>query len=415
MRTPVHPLPLANLSLAARLRYEFARLPPSPNETIAGEGLIATVFLPDAKQGYYRSTRFDWGSMVGHIVLSIPNGGGNVTLCTSVRPRPHRPLTTDHVIGLASEFGCGVRGALCKVGGQSLASNGVFGYGDAGKGGTFLKLGVGKLVRPAKLRTDGFAYNFTWAYEFAEPPRWRVQRAEDASGVILQQAVKHKRWGWSIRRKISACGSPGRKPALCVDLHLANTGEEGLRTPYASGHAFNMLRGPATGPGFGVAFAVPGSAQMLDHALAHADSSGTNRSRAAARASATGMGTGAVPWATPMARIADLVLRQGVGRSLIAVNRKLSEQEHASANFRVNSTWDGRFAVTLPAAPGWNLVVRHSMWRDEAARRSGWFGFNVRISRRAVAPRPYLLFDLAPGQSVDVSHRYEFEWQPRRR
>ena len=55
---------------------------------------------------------------------------------------------------------------------------------------------------------------------------------------------------------------------------------------------------------------------------------------------------------------------------------------------------------------------RHSIWRDASARRSGWYGFNVRISRRAVAPRPFLLFDLAPGQTVDISHRYEFEWKP---
>ena len=60
----------------------------------------------------------------------------------------------------------------------------------------------------------------------------------------------------------------------------------------------------------------------------------------------------------------------------------------------------------MPAAPGWNLLVRHSMWRDAAAKRSGWYGFNVRISRRAVAPRPFLLFDLKPGEKVDVSHRY---------
>ena len=388
--------PPCNTSAAERqrlLRYEIARLPPSPNHTIAGNGLVATVFLPDAKRGYYRSSRYDWGSMVGHVVLQVPNGRGNVTLCTSVRPRPHRPLATDHVIGLAAEFGCGVRGALCHASGKPLASNGVLGYGDAGRGGTFLKLGVGKLLRPAKLRADGYAYNFSWPYEFAEPPLWDVQRLDGGRAVVLQQSVRYRRWGWAIRRKISACGHAGKRPALCVDMRLTNMGTEGLRTPYASGHAFNMLRGPATGPGFGVTFSTPGSARYHDHGVVY-NANGTKH------------------WATPLAKVAELALRVGVGQSRITVTKRLTELEYASANFGVNASWDGRFAVTLPAAAGWNLVVRHSMWRDEAVRRSGWFGFNLRISRRAVAPRPYSLLDLAPGESASVTHRYEFEWRP---
>ena len=72
----------------------------------------------------------------------------------------------------------------------------------------------------------------------------------------------------------------------------------------------------------------------------------------------------------------------------------------------------GGVRCSLPAAPGWNVLVRHTMWRDAAAKRSGWFGFNLRISRRSVAPRPFLLFDLEPEQSVSVSHRYEFDWRP---
>eukprot|EP00325_Prymnesiales_sp_UTEX-LB-985_P031908 CAMPEP_0174737934 /NCGR_PEP_ID=MMETSP1094-20130205/69082_1 /TAXON_ID=156173 /ORGANISM="Chrysochromulina brevifilum, Strain UTEX LB 985" /LENGTH=72 /DNA_ID=CAMNT_0015941249 /DNA_START=8 /DNA_END=223 /DNA_ORIENTATION=+ len=71
--------------------------------TIHGPGLHATVFLPHARKGYYRSSRYDWGSMIGHLVLQVPNGGGNVTLCTSTQPRPHRPSSTEHVIGFAAE------------------------------------------------------------------------------------------------------------------------------------------------------------------------------------------------------------------------------------------------------------------------------------------------------------------------
>lgn len=120
-----------------------------PNVTIHANGLSFVAYRPDATRGYYRSSRYDWGSMVGRVELAVPNGGGKVTVFTDARPRPHRPLVSDHVLGVAAEFGCGVRGTICRANkGDRLATNGVLGYGDAQKGGVFLKLGVGKLLRP---------------------------------------------------------------------------------------------------------------------------------------------------------------------------------------------------------------------------------------------------------------------------
>ena len=361
-----------------------------PNYTIQGNGLSAVVYKPEATKGYYRSSRYDWGSMVGRIQLEVPNGGGKVTLCVDSRPRPHRPLVTDHAIGLGAEFSCGVRGSLCHDKKHNiLATNGVMGYGDAGKGGTFVKLGVGKLERPLKPKLDGYAYNFTYPYQLAEAPKWHTTPLEDGSGIVLEQSLKHKRWGWIIRRKIYSCAQPGKSPTLCVDLRLTNTGEVAMRTPYASGNAFNLAAGPPTGKRFAVTFAIPNSKKHFDH----------------------GDRLGA--WSVPLKSVASVSLNDRWGMSRIAVNRLLTESEHASVNFEVtNSSWDGRYSVTMPAAPGWNLRVRHTMWRDEAVKKSGWYGFNLRISRRAVAPRPFLLFDLQPGQTVDISHRYEFDWKP---
>jgi hypothetical protein len=248
------------------------------------------------------------------------------------------------------------------------------------------------LCRP-KARADGHTYNFSWTYRFAEPPRWSVERLPDGSGVTFEQRVSHQRWGWAIRRKISVCGGTGgvvhKKPALCIDLKLTNTGEMPIRTPYASGNAFNLAAGPPTGKKFAVTFGVPGSAYHYDH------------------------GKGAHAWAVPLHELADVKLQTGVGVTRIAVNRALGEDEQASVNFNVtNTTWNGQYTVIMPAAPGWNLFAKHSVWRDATTKRSGWYGFNVRISRRAISPRPFLLLDLQPGQTIDLSHKYEFEWKP---
>ena len=370
---------------------------PYPNVSIAGEGIRALVFTPDAQRGYYRSSRYDWGSMIGHIQLQVPNSNRRLTLCTDVQPRPHRPQVTDHVLGLAAEFGCGVRGAICALDKRQqtlLATNGIFGYGDAGKGGAFLKLGVGKLARPDNREMR--QYNFTWPYRLAGSTAWQMAvTPSDAAmsipnGVELTHAASHKRWGWKMRRRVATCGA-GRRPALCVELALTNTGEHALRTPYASGGAFNLAADPATGPRFAVTFSVPGATRRYDHS------------------------TGPLNWSVPLEQIADLRLREHAGQSRIVVKRTLAEHEHASTNFDVtNTTWDGRYAVTLPAAPGWDLVVRHSIWRDATTMRGGWYGFNVRISRRAVSARPYLLLDLKPGETAKLSHQYEFEWRAAR-
>ena len=75
-----------------------------PNYTLHGEGLKAVVYTPDPTKGYYRSSRYDWGSMLGRIELEVPNSKRRVTLCVETRPRPHRPGITDHTIGMGAGF-----------------------------------------------------------------------------------------------------------------------------------------------------------------------------------------------------------------------------------------------------------------------------------------------------------------------
>ena len=252
---------------------------------------------------------------------------------------------------------------------------------------------VGLVLRRAKAVADGFTYNFSYPYKFAAPPQWEVSKLEDGTGVVYEQRVSHKRWGWAVRRQITSCGKPDKKPALCIDLKVTNIGEMVVRTPYTVGNAFNLAAGPSTGKRFGVTFYAAGAADHYDHGSSKRKSIG----------------------AVQLRSIADVKLQKGsIGQSTIVVNRSIGEGEHASVNFNVTSEWDGRFLVTMPAAKGWNLLAKHTMWRDKAIKASGWYGFNVRISRRAVAPRPFVLLDLEPGQSVDLSHKYEFEWKPAR-
>lgn len=80
----------------------------------------------------------------------------------------------------------------------------------------------------------------------------------------------------------------------------------------------------------------------------------------------------------PLRSIADVALREDWGMSRIAVNR------HASVNFNViNTSWDGRYSVSMPAAPGWNLRYSTNCEAEKRKirralgvarrRRGGWF------------------------------------------
>lgn len=63
---------------------------------------------------------------------------------------PHDPSWPEAGVGLASEFGCGADGWLCDAGwGEYPAGsfNGVLGYGEARGGESFIKIGVGLLVK----------------------------------------------------------------------------------------------------------------------------------------------------------------------------------------------------------------------------------------------------------------------------
>jgi hypothetical protein len=126
-------MPFANWTLSSAL--------PTP------EAVQATLFLPVAGEaGYYRSSRFDHGTMLGDV-----RTGGRTAFCSGFWRQPHDPMSTEAGIGLAAEWGCAVDGAVCPAGWSGAPdtpiANGVLGYDEAGAGDPFLKIGVGALLK----------------------------------------------------------------------------------------------------------------------------------------------------------------------------------------------------------------------------------------------------------------------------
>ena len=411
-----------------------------PQLPVGGSGVSATVFPPkqpgghrthSSPMGFYRSSRFDWLSMIGSIRVPTPEGG-SITLCGGSQPSPHDPYQPNYGVGFAAEFGCGLHGTFCPptdLGGSGLLrtkgratkntppssyiTNGVLGYGDAGPGGIFLKLGVGKLLRPTKAADGSAGYNLSYPYTVVEQAQSqvrllncsRVHRAEPSlcasyakwSAVEMQSTVRHRSWGFRLRRRIRPCAEPTGKlsmGALCVDVRLINLGDEALTTPYMVGNLFNVQDAPSVGPGYSVSFALHGARRYKD-----------------------------VPDSRPLEAVAVLQLRDDGKPSEVKFAREVPDYQRAMASFRVpDPEWRGSFSIAVPADAGRSVVVAHTMQIEQGAQQRSpyirdpvathsWYAFNVHATKRSIAPRPYSLLTLPKGTSIELSHRYDFSWQ----
>jgi hypothetical protein len=112
-----------------------------PKASITNGQVQAVLYLPDAKNGYYRASRFDWSGVIpclaykGHTYFGIWF--------------PHYdPLLADAIAGPVEEF---------------RSSDGALDYAQAKPGELFVKLGVGVLRK-----RDDSAYQFMYTYPLVD-------------------------------------------------------------------------------------------------------------------------------------------------------------------------------------------------------------------------------------------------------
>eukprot|EP00965_Chrysotila_dentata_P170644 5633283-Pleurochrysis_carterae.AAC.1 len=219
---------------------------PFPNITLhVPGGASMLVYLPG---GFYNSSRFDWGSMIGDIHYE-----GRVVFGGALWRAPHNVSWTESGIGLASEFGCGEDGAHCPSGWGDYppdSTNGVLGYDEARAGEPFLKIGVGALVKGScdqcNIMLDADPYRFNSPYRFYERPEWKVHQDSARSitlehSATLQQQGRGRRLGYSVRRTVSL----SREARIRVETRLRNTGSGNFSTPWYSHNFLSVDNRPA--------------------------------------------------------------------------------------------------------------------------------------------------------------------------
>jgi len=205
--------------------------PEPPSVEIDNEVVKAKLYLPDSEKGYYRGTRFDWSG----VIASLEHKGHSYF---GVWFDKYDPKIHDAITGPVDEF-------LSGDGGTST-----LGYDEAAVGGTFMRVGVGLLKKPAEARFQRFN-----TYDIVDHGRWSTVPREDS--VTFQHTLRDASSGYGyIYRKVVRLVKG--QPDLRIEHSLRNISSRArvIQTDVYN-HNFFVIDGQPTGPDFKVDFNFP--------------------------------------------------------------------------------------------------------------------------------------------------------------
>jgi len=205
-----------------------------PSHAIKNGEITARVYLPDAKTGFYRSTRFDWSGAIASLEYKGHNYYGEwFTKITDIYDFGYEGPNDDVIsaeftamVGPAEEFG-------------------VIGYNDAKPGGLFVKPGVGVLRR-----VDDTQYNHSKPYEIANGGTWATKRANDS--IEFTHTLREPRldFGYVYTKVIRLTKG---KPQMTIAHRWKNTGKTAIQSNVYN-HNFMTIDRQPPGPDYIITF-----------------------------------------------------------------------------------------------------------------------------------------------------------------
>jgi hypothetical protein len=205
-----------------------------PQTRISNGQITAKVYLPDAKIGFYRSTRFDWS---GHL-YSLEYKGHNYygTWFDGVDPK---------VINWVWKGNDIISGPCSALWGPVDEFQIPLGYEESKSGGTFIKIGVGVLRRG-----DG-NYDRYKPYDVLNPGKWTVKKHKDS--IEFKQELTDAASGYAYVYS-KTIRLEKNKPNMVIEHSLKNTGRKVIQSSVYN-HNFVVLDKQVPGPDF--SFRVP--------------------------------------------------------------------------------------------------------------------------------------------------------------
>jgi hypothetical protein len=193
---------------------------PFPQAEISNARIRATLYLPDAENGYYRGTRFDWSGAIASL-----NWNGHEFFGQWFER--HDPKIHDGITGPVEEF---------------LTNDAGLGYDEAKPGESFVRIGVGAVRKPDETRYRRFA-----TYDIVDSGKWTISKGADWIEFV-HELRDTAGYAYVYRKKVRL-----GENTLVLEHSLKNTGRKSIATSVYN-HDFFMLDREPTGPDFVVRF-----------------------------------------------------------------------------------------------------------------------------------------------------------------
>lgn len=347
----------------------------SPNEDLS-----VVVYLPSGlkpnEHTYYYSSRFDHSSMIGSI-----NYKGHELLDGRTWRQPHNINWPESGIGFAAEFGVGDDGAFCnfQCGWQGVqdVTNGLLGYQQAKMGESFLKIGVGELIKgTCPICDSAEEYKFNSPYLFAKAPEWMITGMSESQVSMEHQALltdrDHVQYGYKLGKAVELQGN-----ILSITSTLSNLGQQPFSTAWYS-HNFFSCDGQAVGPGYEASLFVQG----LDGSPLYEEPATWS-------------------WSTPIRQYAQ-VKRQPDSISVDVV-RAVESGTRIKTEFLNDGKTKGGFMIRAC-----DTQITSSIHADENVQQL-MYAYGLYIERGTLSPEPQVLIHLEPGQTKSWTQRLVIE------
>jgi hypothetical protein len=191
-----------------------------PEATISNGTVTAKLMLPDAQNGSYRGTRFDWSGIIASLTYKDHEYFGQWY------PK-HDPKIHDAITGPAEEF---------------LSNDAGLGYFDAKPGETFVRIGVGAVRKP-----DEKAYRRFETYEIVDPGKRTLRQGK--TWIEFGHQISAAGYGYDYRKTIRL-----QKDGFTIEHVLKNTGAKPIDT-LVYNHNFFVIDKEVVGPDISIRFA----------------------------------------------------------------------------------------------------------------------------------------------------------------
>lgn len=175
--------------------------------------------MPDTENGFYRATRFEWSGIIASLEYEGHSYFGQWF-------REYNPISHESILGPVQAFA-------------------PLGFGDAGLGGNFVKIGVGVLKRP-----DEMDYRSQKTYEIVDYGEWSYEIYDNRVEFIHTLTDEALGYSYVYHKTVSLSDN---KPELVLDHRLINTGLNSIESNVYN-HNFFMIDNEPSGPGIRIVF-----------------------------------------------------------------------------------------------------------------------------------------------------------------